>query len=72
VIGARNVGRLGQDLIQITGAPMSWLNKVARFASSPQGQKVIRQAKKYASDPKNKQKIDQLKNRFMGKGKGHH
>ncbi|MEV0699171.1 hypothetical protein AB0I53_14810 [Saccharopolyspora sp. NPDC050389] len=51
---------------------MSLFKKVADFASSQQGRKVIDQAKKYASDPKNKEKIDQVKNKFFGKdGKSH-
>lgn len=47
---------------------MSLFKKVAAFAKSPQGRRVIRQAKRYADDPKNKQKIDQVKNRVLGKG----
>ncbi|MBB5155808.1 hypothetical protein [Saccharopolyspora phatthalungensis] len=47
---------------------MSLFKKVADFANSPQGRKVIDQAKKYASGPKNKEKIDQVKNKFFGKG----
>ncbi|GAA2813491.1 hypothetical protein [Saccharopolyspora taberi] len=49
---------------------MSLFKKVAQFAKSPQGRMVINQAKKYASDPKNKHKIDQVKNKLFGKG-GH-
>jgi hypothetical protein len=50
---------------------MSLFKKVSEFANSSQGRKVINQAKKYASDPKNKQKIDQVKNKLFGKGKSH-
>lgn len=49
---------------------MSLFKKVSDFAKSEQGRKYVDQAKRYASDPKNKQKIDQVKNRFMGKGRG--
>ena len=38
---------------------MSLFKKVSEFANSEQGRKVIDQAKKYASDPKNKEKIEQ-------------
>jgi len=50
---------------------MSLFKKVSDFAKSPQGKKAIEQAKRYASDPKNKAKIDQVKNRILGKGKSH-
>lgn len=42
---------------------MSLLSSAVRFARSPQGQRVLAQAKKVASDPKNKEKIDQLRER---------
>ncbi len=42
---------------------MSLLRSAVRFARSPQGQRVLAQAKKVASDPKNKEKIDQLRER---------
>lgn len=48
---------------------MSLFKKVSEFAKSPQGRKAFEQAKKYASDPKNKEKIDQVKNKLLGKGK---
>ncbi|GAA0520883.1 hypothetical protein GCM10011581_11320 [Saccharopolyspora subtropica] len=47
---------------------MSLLKKVTEFAHSPQGRKVLDQAKKYASDPKNKEKIDQVVHKLFGKG----
>ncbi len=48
---------------------MSIFKKVTDFAKSPQGKKAVEQAKKYAQDPKNKEKIDQVKNKITGKGK---
>jgi hypothetical protein len=54
--------------LDASGVMMSLFKKVTDFAKSPQGKKVMDQAKKYASDPKNKEKIDQVKNKFMGKG----
>lgn len=50
---------------------MSLFKKVTEFAKSPQGRKYVEKAKTYANDPKNKEKIDQVKNKFLGKGKGH-
>ncbi|MDA3628926.1 hypothetical protein [Saccharopolyspora oryzae] len=47
---------------------MSLFDKVTQFAKSEQGKKVIDQAKKYATDPKNKEKLDQVKDKFLGKG----
>ena len=50
----------------------SLLNKIARFASSPQGRRAIQQAKRIASDPKTRQQakdaFDKVKNRIDGKG----
>jgi hypothetical protein len=42
---------------------MSLLSSAVRFARSPQGKRVLAQAKKVASDPKNKEKLDQLRER---------
>ncbi|RCW43183.1 hypothetical protein DFQ14_10770 [Halopolyspora algeriensis] len=50
---------------------MSLFKKVTDFAKSPQGKRAMEQAKKYAQDPKNKEKIDRVKNRITGKGKSH-
>ncbi|GAB3297390.1 hypothetical protein [Parasphingorhabdus pacifica] len=49
---------------------MSLFRKLATFAKSPQGRMAINKAKKYYEDPKNKEKIDQVKNKITGKGKG--
>lgn len=43
-------------------------NKVAKFASSPQGQRAIAKAKNAAGDPKNRAKIDQFMSRVQRKG----
>jgi hypothetical protein len=45
---------------------MSLFSSAVRFARSPQGKRVLAQAKKAASDPKNKEKIDQLRERVAG------
>ena len=44
------------------------LNKVARFASSPQGRRVINQAKAAAAKPENRAKIEQLVSKVQRKG----
>ena len=43
--------------------------KVQQFLKSPQGQKYTEQAKRYAQDPKNRAKAQQMLNKFRG-GKG--
>ncbi|GAB3543239.1 hypothetical protein J2S53_000439 [Actinopolyspora lacussalsi] len=45
--------------------------KVADVAKSPQGRRAIEQAKRYAQDPKNKEKIDRVVNKVKGRGKSH-
>jgi hypothetical protein len=50
----------------------SLFTKLSQFASSPQGQKMIREAtgkaQKFASDPKNRARIEDLRRRFSGGG----
>jgi hypothetical protein len=43
--------------------------KVSEFLKSPQGRKYSDQAKRYASDPKNRDKAQQMLKKFRG-GKG--
>ena len=45
-------------------------SKVQQFLRSPQGRKYTDQAKRYASDPKNRQKAQGMLNKFRGKGGG--
>jgi hypothetical protein len=45
----------------------SLISKIARFASSPQGRRLTAQAKRYASDPKNRAKIDDARKRLMAR-----
>ena len=44
------------------------MGKVAKFASSPQGQRAISKAKAAASDPKNRSKINDLVAKVQRKG----
>ena len=43
------------------------MSKVARFAQSPQGRKMADKAKRYASDPKNREKIEGYRRKFANK-----
>jgi hypothetical protein len=47
----------------------SLISKITRFASSPQGRRLTAQAKRYASDPKNRAKIDDARRRLMERNK---
>lgn len=46
----------------------SLFNKIAKFASSPQGRQAITRAKDFASKPENKQKIELARQKIMRKG----
>ena len=50
----------------------SMFDKLAQFARSPKGQQMIHQvttkAQQFASDPKNRAKIEDVRRRFMGGG----
>lgn len=43
---------------------MSLFTSAARFARSPAGRKALQKAKTMASDPKNKQKIEDLRRKL--------
>ena len=42
----------------------SIVDRLAKLARGPQGQKLINQAKEQASKPENRQKVEQLKQRL--------
>ncbi len=44
---------------------MPLMNKLSRFARSPQGRKVAQRAQRYASSPQGQQKIRQVRSRLM-------
>ncbi len=46
---------------------MSLMTKITQFARSPQGRRFAGQAKQWASDPKNKQKVGQIRERFAAR-----
>ena len=49
---------------------MSLMNRIARFASSPQGQRAVGKAKNYAQSPKGRAKIDQVRRQLASRGGG--
>ena len=46
---------------------MSFLNKITKFAKSPQGKRLMSQAEKMAKDPKTKQRIEDVRERVAHK-----
>jgi hypothetical protein len=49
---------------------MSLMSKVTEFARSPQARHLSGEAQRWASDPKNRRQIDQIRKRFAGRGRG--
>jgi hypothetical protein len=47
----------------------SLMSRLTKFAQSPQGRRLTSQAKRYASDPKNRAKIDDARRRLMARNK---
>jgi hypothetical protein len=43
---------------------MSFLNRIGKFAKTPQGKKLMKQAQDLAKDPKTKQKIEDARERL--------
>ena len=46
----------------------SLMNRISRFARSPQGRKYTDKAQNYAKSPEGKRKIEQARRRFAKKG----
>jgi hypothetical protein len=46
---------------------MSLLNKIARFARSPQGRRTISQASRYARSPQGRARIDRVRRQLSGR-----
>jgi hypothetical protein len=44
-------------------------NRIKKFVQSPQGQQLIDKAKAEASKPENRRKIEDLRRRYLDKGK---
>jgi hypothetical protein len=47
----------------------SLLNRISTFAKSKQGRELTERAEKYASDPKNRRKLDEVRKKLMSRGK---
>ena len=45
------------------------MSKLARFAQSRQGRQMADKAKRFASDPKNKQKIEGYRKKFANRSR---
>jgi hypothetical protein len=45
------------------------MNRISKFARSKQGRELTEQAKKYASDPKNRAKIDEYRKKLTSRNK---
>jgi hypothetical protein len=45
----------------------SLVSRIAQFARGPQGRRLADQAKRFASKPENRRKIEQLRARFARK-----
>lgn len=43
--------------------------RIMKFVQSPQGQQVINKAKAEASKPENRRKLEDLRRRYLDKGK---
>jgi hypothetical protein len=45
------------------------MNRISNFAKSKQGKDLTDQAKRLASDPKNRAKLDDVRKKLMSRGK---
>jgi Zn-dependent M32 family carboxypeptidase len=52
---------------RVTMASLS--NRIKKFVQSPQGQQLIDKAKAEASKPENRRKLEDLRRRYLDKGK---
>jgi hypothetical protein len=48
------------------------IDRISKFARSPQGHRLTGQAKRWASDPRNRAKIDSARKRLMASRKKSH
>jgi hypothetical protein len=46
------------------------MNRIARFASSPQGRRLVNKAKAYAQSPEGRAKIEQVRRRVAQRRSG--
>jgi hypothetical protein len=45
------------------------MDRISRFARSPQGRRMADKAKRFASDPKNRQKIEGYRKKFANRSR---
>jgi hypothetical protein len=45
------------------------MDRISKFAKSKQGKELTEQAQRYASDPKNRRKLDEMRKKLMSRGK---
>jgi hypothetical protein len=45
------------------------MDRINKFARSKQGKELTEDAKRYASDPKNRAKLDQMRKKLMSRDK---
>ena len=45
------------------------MDRISKFAKSKQGRELTEKAEKYASDPKNRAKLDGYRKKLMSRGK---
>ena len=48
----------------------SLMNRISKFAKSPEGRRAVDKAKNYASSPEGKRKIEQVRKRFAKRQTG--
>jgi hypothetical protein len=47
----------------------SLMDRISKFAKSKQGRELTDDAKRFASDPKNRAKLDDVRKKLMSRGK---
>ena len=46
------------------------MDRISKFARSPQGKKAIDDAKRFAQDPKRRKQLEEVRKRFASRGGG--
>jgi hypothetical protein len=49
---------------------MSLINRIMRFARSPQGRRAMSQAGRYARSPQGRRKLDTIRRQLTSRGRG--
>ena len=49
----------------------SLMDRISKFARSKEGKELTGEAKKLASDPKNRRRLDDMRKKLMSRGKPH-